>query len=152
MAEWANDESKPMEIRAAMLKECAAYRCVKPKQTLAIESQVPVFQTEEQAEQFLAQFIHDMAPALEPAEITSMTKQWIEAKREGKELELKAIKDDPNVPVKVVIQGGLPPLPATNIVMPHNGHAIEGHRIAGRRPATNVAPETPPPQDPKDAS
>jgi hypothetical protein len=29
MAEWANDETKPLEIRAAMLKECASYRYVK---------------------------------------------------------------------------------------------------------------------------
>jgi hypothetical protein len=72
MAEWANDESKPLEIRAAMLKECASYRCVKPKQTVAIEAEVPVFNTAEQAETFLAEFMRDMAPDLEPAELTSM--------------------------------------------------------------------------------
>jgi hypothetical protein len=72
MAEWANDENKPLEIRAAMLKECAAYRCIKPKQTLAIESRVPVFQSEGQAEQFLAEFISAIAPDLEPTETPSI--------------------------------------------------------------------------------
>jgi hypothetical protein len=37
MAQWANDPNKPIEIRTPMLKECASYRCVKPKQTLQTE-------------------------------------------------------------------------------------------------------------------
>ena len=89
MAEWANDKSKPLEVRAAMLKECAAYRCVKPKQTIGIKSEVPVFANENQAEQFLAEFISTIAPDLEPAELATMTRQFITSKREGQDCQLK---------------------------------------------------------------
>jgi hypothetical protein len=135
MAEWANDPNKPLEIRCAMLKECASYTCVKPKQSIAIESDVPIFQSETQAEQFLAEFISAMAPSLEPAEIASMTKQWIETKREGKELELKvASQGDPDKPQRIKIVGGLPRLPIrpgeSSVIMPSenglNGHVIDG--------------------------
>jgi hypothetical protein len=140
MAEWANDESKPLEIRAAMLKECAAYRCMKPKQTIGIESEVPVFQSEDQAEQFLAEFISAMAPDLEPAELASMTRQFIISKREGKELDLKA-NPPKSLPVKVEIVGGLPTPPGYEaVIMPHNGHAIEGHLIAGQHQEKNCGP------------
>jgi hypothetical protein len=126
MAEWANDPSKPIEIRAAMLKECASYRCVKPKQTLAVESTVPVFQTEQQAEAFLAEFISAMAPDLEPDQIAAMTRQWVMCKREGRELELKAQSlGDPNKPMLIRIEGGLPVQPGhEGVIMPHqmNGH------------------------------
>jgi hypothetical protein len=37
--------------------KCAGYRCVKPKQTVATESEVPVFSSAEQAEAILAAFI-----------------------------------------------------------------------------------------------
>jgi hypothetical protein len=131
MYQWAMDPNLPIEVRAAMLKEFASYLCHKPKQTIAVEQTVPVFANEAQAETFLAEFIAAIAPDLEPAELAAMTRQFITSKREGKELELKAIKDETQ-PVRVEIIGGLPPLPNTNIIMPHNGHAIEGHRIAGQ--------------------
>jgi hypothetical protein len=126
MAEWANDPTKPLEIRAVMLKECASYRCVKPKQTIGIQSEVPVFQSEDQAESFLAQFISDLAPDLEPLEVAAMTKQWIESKRAGQELELKV--NPPEVrPQQIQIVGGLPTPPGCeNLIMPDiNGHQID---------------------------
>jgi hypothetical protein len=89
MAEWANDESKPLEIRATMLQKCASYRGIKPKQTVAIGREVPTFTTEEQAQAFLAEFISAMAPDLEPAEIASMTKQWIESNFHAKILSVQ---------------------------------------------------------------
>jgi hypothetical protein len=150
MYEWAMDPNLPIEIRAAMLKEYASYLCHKPKQTIAVESTVPVFSSAEQAEEFLAEFIAAIAPDLEPAELATMTRQFILSKREGKELELKAIKDDTTQPVRVVIEGGLPPLPATNIMMPHNGHAIEGHAIAGQISETSSSQETTSTPEPKD--
>ena len=128
MAEWANDESKPLEIRAAMLKECAAYRCVKQKQTLAVEQTVPIFSSEDQAEQFLAEFISAMAPDLEPAELTNMIRSWIISKREGKELELK-VENQGHVPEQIVkIVGGLPALPGTHINMNKEPDAMNGIR------------------------
>jgi hypothetical protein len=130
MAEWANDPNKPIEIRAAMLKECASYRCMKPKQTLAIEKNIPVFENEDQAEQFLSEFLSEISPDLEPVELAQMIRAWIISKREGKELELKAIKDDPDRTQRIEIVGGLPRPPGTNVIMPHenglNGQIIDG--------------------------
>jgi hypothetical protein len=34
--------------------------------------------------------------------------------------------------INIAIQGGLPELPGTSVIMPHNGHAIEGHLINGQ--------------------
>jgi hypothetical protein len=121
MAEWANDENKPLEIRAAMLKECASYRCVKPKQSIAIQHDVPTFESAEQAEQFLAEFISAMAPELEPEQIATMTRQFILSKRGGKELELKvANQGNLSQPQKIEIIGGLPRMPGhEHLLMPH---------------------------------
>jgi hypothetical protein len=149
MAEWANDESKPLEVRAAMLKECASYRCVKPKQTIGIESTVPVFQTEQQAEAFLAEFISAMAPDLEPEQIAAMTRQWVMCKREGRELELKAANQgDPNKPMLIRIKGGLPVQPGhEGVIMPHqmNGHGqgpvIEHQKTPEMTPGQAKDPE-----------
>ena len=48
MMEWAHDEFKPLEVRGAMIKECASYTCMKPK--ITIRSEVPVLTSIEQAE------------------------------------------------------------------------------------------------------
>jgi hypothetical protein len=136
MAEWANDPEMPIEIRAAMLKECASYRCIKPKRTVAIETQVPTFSSEEQAETFLAEFIAAIAPDLEPVELATITRQWIASKREGKELELKA--EYPNNEMKIHIAGGLPQLPGTNVIMPK----LNGHAQTELPPPDNVSSET----------
>jgi hypothetical protein len=123
MYDWAMDQTKPLEFRGNMLKECASYVCPKPKSTVAIVSTVPVFQSETQAEQFLAEFIAAMAPDLEPEQIAAMTRQWVMCKREGRELELKiANQGDPDKPQRIEIVGGLPELPGTRVMMPHNGH------------------------------
>jgi hypothetical protein len=148
MYDWAMDPNLPIEVRASMLKEYASYLCHKPKQTIAVESTVPVFQSPEQAESFLAEFIASVAPDLEPAELATMTRQFIMSKREGKELELKAIQNDPTAPVRVIIEGGIPELPGTNVIMPHNGHQIEGHKIAGQHSGGNNLPPASPDPDP----
>jgi hypothetical protein len=131
-----------------MLKECAAYRCVRPKQTLAIESKVPVFASEEQAESFLAELIATVAPDLEPAEAAAMIKQWIEVKRGGKELELKVINSNVAPVQKIEIVGGLPPLPGTNIaemggdpVIPRSINGVTLTTIP-QAPATNAGDQT----------
>jgi hypothetical protein len=89
MMEIANDPKVSDERRDAMLKECASYVCPKPKVQASVEREVPTFTTADKAEAFLAEFISTMAPDLEPAEIATMTRQFIMSKREGEELELK---------------------------------------------------------------
>jgi hypothetical protein len=133
MMEIANDETQPPARRDAMLVEAASYVCPKPKQTVAIESEVPVFASEEQAESFLAELIATVAPDLEPAEAAAMIKQWIEVKRGGRELELKV--NPPEVrPQQIKIIGGLPDLKVApgeaSVIMPHmNGTQLNGHEI-----------------------
>ena len=120
MMEWVHDASKPLEIRAAMLKECASYTCVKPKQTIGIEPEtVPVFQSEDQAEQFLAEFIATIAPDLDPIELATMTRQYIMSKREGEELHLKRNPPE-TLPQRIEIINSPGPLPGTNIDMSSN--------------------------------
>jgi hypothetical protein len=153
MMEIANDMTQPVERRDGMLREAASYVCPKPRQTVAIERDVPVFTSEQQAEAFLAEFIAAIAPDLEPTELANMTRQFILSKREGKELELKA-NPPASQPVHVVIEGGLPVPPGyENVIMPHNGHAIEGHLVAGQQIAGQEAksfPEQKPPPQTQD--
>ena len=168
MLEIANDPNASLERRDVMLKEAASYLCPKPRQTVAISTDVPVFQSESQAEQFLAEFISAIAPDLEPVELATLTRQFITSKRDGKELELK-INPPELQPQHIVIEGGLPTLPGTNIVMPTSpdahgplgplGPAIEvEHSSSFAEPLSSVAqeenpgptpaPEPPPANDP----
>ena len=55
MMEWAHDEFKPLEVRAAMIKEAASYTCTKPK--ITVRSEVPVLSSIEQAEFFLPRLL-----------------------------------------------------------------------------------------------
>jgi hypothetical protein len=147
MMEWAMDETKPLELRVSLLKEAVSYRVAKPKQTVVVETEVPQPSSIEEAESFLAALSAEYAQELTPLELSTLLLNWIKSKREGKELELKALKDDTSTPVRVEIIGGLPNLPATNIKMPHNGHAIEGHLINGQQdPEKNSGTPAPQPQ------
>ena len=131
MYQWAMDPNKPIEIRAAMLKEFASYICPKPKLKVSVD-QVPTFESAEQAEAFLAEFISVIAPHLEPPELATMTRQFILSKREGRELELKAIQGDPNKPIHIQIEGGLPTPPGLeNVIMPHKVNGHQGPVIEG---------------------
>jgi hypothetical protein len=129
MMQWAHDESKPVEIRAAMLKECASYTCTKPK--LTIKSEVPVLTSIEQAEAFLATLTAESD--LDPIELLTAIRHWIDSKREGQELQLKIQDHRGSAPEqRILIEGGLPDLPGTNVIMPelsaeheHNGHTLD---------------------------
>src|SRR6516225_12126084 len=89
MMEWAHDENKPIEIRAAMLKECASYVCPKPRQHHSVELDIPVFKSIEQAETWIAALPAALGEELDTTEILSMISSWISSRREGEELELK---------------------------------------------------------------
>jgi hypothetical protein len=147
MMEIANDMTQPVERRDGMLREAASYVCPKPKQTIAVEQEVPTFTTAEQAEAFLAEFISTMAPDLEPEQIATMTRQFILSKREGRELELKSIAAGKTVePMHVIIDGGLPIMPGhENLIMPGmNGKEINGTAIIEHRSDPPIEPISPP--------
>ncbi len=133
MTQWAHDETKPLEVRAAMLKECASYTCTKPK--ITVRSEVPVLTSLEQAESFLGTIAAEND--LDPVELANVVKHFIESKRAGDALKIKQL-DDPNTLSGIRIDGGLPDLRGTNVLMPttddrgrplirngHNGHTID---------------------------
>ena len=139
MVEWAHDETKPLEIRAAMLKECASYTCTKPK--LTVRSEVPVLSSVEQAEFFLATLA--VENDFDPIELMTVIKHWIESKRAGQELQLKITSQNGGSDQTIRIEGGLPPLSGCNIIgmggEPHtpvmNGHS-NSHVIDHQEPPT----------------
>jgi hypothetical protein len=128
MMEIANDPTQPPERRDMFLKECASYTCNKPRQTRAVELQVPNFMTVEEAESFLAHLAQQSAHQLEPQELTVVIRSWIESKRQGQELQVKLVNSGAAPDQRIVIEGGLPTLTGTNVDMPilHNGHTIDG--------------------------
>jgi hypothetical protein len=120
---WAMDETLPLENRIDCMKEVNKYWTPKPRQTVTIESGVPSLSSEAEAENFIAQLIVACSSELEPVELAALVRHWISSKREGKELNYKLTAEDPKE-LRVVIEGGLPALPATNVIMPKlNGHA-----------------------------
>jgi hypothetical protein len=129
MLDWAHDESKPVEVRAAMIKEAASYTCTKPK--ITVRSEIPAFTSVDQAESFLATIAAEND--LDPIELATMVRHWIDSKRAGKEFDRKVVVDGGGGDQTITIQGGMPPLPGTNINMAKeptlngmtNGHIIE---------------------------
>ena len=85
MMEWAHDKSKPLEVRAAMIKEAASYTCTKPK--ITVRSEVPVLSSIEQAEAFLATVAAEND--LDPIELMTAVRHWIDSRRAGQELQHK---------------------------------------------------------------
>jgi hypothetical protein len=140
MMEWAHDESKPVEIRAAMLKECASYTCTKPK--LTIRSEVPVLTSIEQAEAFLATLTAESE--LDPIELLTAIRHWIDSKRDGQELQLKIQDHRGSAPEqRILIEGGLPDLPGTNVIMPELNEAHNGHTLDLEKNAETTLPAPP---------
>jgi hypothetical protein len=56
--------------------------------------------------------------------LSTLTRNWISAKHQAAELELKRLAADVTTAPQVIrVEGGLPPLPGTNITMPQlNGN------------------------------
>lgn len=92
MMQWAHDEFKPLEVRGAMIKECASYTCTKPKKT--VEVQVPVLSTIEQAEAFLATLAAEND--LDPVELAAMVRHWINLSAVARSLILSALRSSHN--------------------------------------------------------
>lgn len=130
MMDWAHDESKPLEIRAAMIKEAASYTCTKPK--ITVRSEVPVLSSIEQAEAFLATIAAEND--LDPIELMTAVRQWIDSKRGGEELLIKGRVADAG-PQVIHIENSLPQIPGTNVVMPtedaHGRPLVHASRING---------------------
>lgn len=84
---------------------------------------VPDFESVEQAESFLLDLLQRVGTAqleIQSAnEIFAKTREWIRSRRDGAELEIKQLNADASNAEQVIhIEGGLPTLPGTNIIMP----------------------------------
>jgi hypothetical protein len=60
-------------------------------------------------------------------ELADLARAWVHTHYADDELRLKiAAANDPTTPLKIILEGGLPPLPGTNVTMPNlNGHTME---------------------------
>jgi hypothetical protein len=127
MMEIAYDETQPVERRDGMLREAASYVCPKPRQTVAIETQLP----EDISATDLGQLLKDLSHELEPAELMSMLLSLAKSRREDRELQLKIDHiGDASQPTRIEIVGGLPPLAVRpgepTVIMP--GDQMNGHQ------------------------
>jgi hypothetical protein len=105
-----------------------------PPRFLGEPVQVPDFTSIEDAEKFLADLPQrvgrgelDFQSGLD---LSTLTRNWISARYEREELQLKltnspALSGDQTIH----IQGGLPPLPGTDIIMPEINGALNGKTI-----------------------
>jgi hypothetical protein len=88
-------------------------------------------------------------------ELSTLTRAWISARHEREELQLK-LSAHGGQPTLIRIEGGLPELPGTNIIMPEMNAELNGKTIDHDppRPAieatdqeTNAGPAPPPAED-----
>ena len=63
-------------------------------------------------------------------ELSQLVRNWIVSVHARNELEHKKITVDAPQEQTIHIEGGLPALPGTNVTMPPNGHATNGHALA----------------------
>jgi hypothetical protein len=95
---------------------------------------VPTFTSIEQAEEYLAEIPRRVGQGeldfQSGLDLSTLTKNWIDAKYAREELQLKIAAHGGTGDVRVHVHGGLPPLPGTNITMPMlNGADIDGHAL-----------------------
>jgi hypothetical protein len=113
--------------------------------------EVPAFATIEDAEAFLLQLAQREAAqeldCVSVAAVSARVLDWIRSKRAGQELELKRLNATQDIgPQTIRIEGGLPELPGTEVIMPQlNGHHLE--LTATKDPV--LAPQTHQPDESK---
>jgi hypothetical protein len=149
MMEIANDPNTSEERRDAFLKECASYACPKAgviQHQLVSEVQQPT--SIEHAEDILAQLFAELAPELDPIQLATMLKAWIESKRSGAELDLK-LNPKEQRPITLRIEGGLPVMPGhEDLIMPGDKRSVtNGHGTAQIESSGNESSPQPPTPD-----
>jgi hypothetical protein len=136
-SEIANNENHPIEARAPYIKLVVDHTHSKPAATPPLRYinqpfEIDTFETEEQAEKFLAHVLmlvargqQDIQSALD---LHTLTRNWINSKRDREELQIKAVNSGASDGEQVIrIEGGMPRAPGhEGIIMPKfNGHEIE---------------------------
>jgi hypothetical protein len=122
------NQSLPIGLRIAIAQNIAPY-CHPKLGLLTISGHieapidVPDFQTIEDAESFLLNLSRRAGVGELPMDsvndIVRLIQAWIHSRRQGEELELKKLAANSSTGNHTIrIEGGLPELPGTNIIMP----------------------------------
>jgi hypothetical protein len=163
-----NDPNTDPNIRVAAASALAPYCHPKMQATptpryIDIQLDVPEFTHVSDAENFLAKIALLVARGhldiQQGQELAGLVKLWIDSQYAKDELAYK-ISPPETRDATIRIEGGLPPLPGTNVAMPMlDGHAANGNghaALAAPEPAgraIEAAPKAqdpePPPQDPE---
>ena len=139
-AEVYEDATQPTERRDNMAALALSWF---PKQKLLLPRfvdeliPVPEFVSVQEAQNFLADIARrsgagelELQSALD---ISTLVKNWILSVTAQDELQLKIAKENPRGPQEIRIEGGLPELPGTNVIMPHiNGASGQGTELNGK--------------------
>jgi hypothetical protein len=121
------DPSLPIGLRVAIAQNIAPYchpriGLVSMPRYVETPIEVPDFKTIEEAEDFLLVLSRRTAAGELPldtaSEITAQISAWIHSRRQGMELELKQLAASIGSNPAIRIEGGLPDLPGTAIIMP----------------------------------
>src|SRR5262245_38592965 len=160
-----NEEPKELRIQAAGLLMPYKYsKCGSASVQVYIDVPLdtPEFTHLSDAEQFLAKVAalvaHGQLDFQAGQNLSNLAKAWIDSQYQREELAIKQYNAGSTEHEQTIrIEGGLPALPGTNVTMPVlDGHATNGHALAGPTdavPAIEAAPKAqdpePPPQDPE---
>jgi hypothetical protein len=122
------NESLPMGLRVAIAANISHYCHPKlgvtaPPRFIETVVEVPEFKSIEQAESFLASlaqlFGSSELGSQSALDLSTLVRNWISAKHSAQELEIKRLAaNDSNGDQVIRIEGGLPTLPGTDIIMP----------------------------------
>jgi hypothetical protein len=155
LLEVMHDENTAPELRVQSAIASAPYMTPKfgtivPPRFVDESITVPNFGSIEDAENFLKQipilFGSGALDSQTALELSALTKNWLDAQYARQDYELKLAAQGGPSEQTIHIQGGLPELPGTSILMPlvngHNGHAIDGHALAAPAPEPTVTEST----------
>jgi hypothetical protein len=122
------NESLPIGLRLAVATAIAPYchpklGLVSPPRFIETPIEVPDFKSIAEAETFLARLAQRFASAelgsQSALDLSTLVRNWISAKHSAMELEIKHLNADAAPDEQVIrIEGGLPALPGTDIIMP----------------------------------
>jgi hypothetical protein len=141
-----NDPNTDPAIRVAAASALAPYchpklQSIPTARFVELQLDVPEFTHVSEAESFLAKIAVLVARGhldiLTAQELSGLVKLWIDSQYAKEELQFKIAPPETR-DTKIIVEGGLPTLPGTNITMPQlNGHTADARALAA---PTDVVP------------
>jgi hypothetical protein len=131
---FAQSDKIPHALRIAAATAASKHEA----QFLYTEVDIPDFETVGQAESFQRHISQlegkKQMDSKTAATVIARVQVWINNQRAGVELELQRLRADPGSgDQRIVITGGMPTLPGTDVIMPMlNGHTIDSVAIESR--------------------